>query len=280
MNRLSLKIGMDFFEIEKRENVVWVWLNNPKRYNMMNINFWEQLPQILQDLNKDTSVKTIVLAGRGKSFSAGLDIDNFIEQFPWMQEAQSAEQNDRLLTLIEQMQAAVNTVAALDVPVLAAVHGHCIGGGLDLISACDIRLASENASFSLREAKVHIVADMGSLQRLPYIIGEGHTRELALSGKDIDAQTALSMGLVTHVYLNREELFAAAQTLAEELAKNSRLVMKGVKHVMNYGQNHSLQSSLDYVKTYNGGFLRSQEFLDMLKFLREKREKRKKVASL
>lgn len=267
----------NFFQIERQGNVAWLWLARPKKYNMMNPQFWLELPQQLQILSQDKDTKVIVIAGQGKNFSAGLDIDEFLQHYPWLLEQQTtAEQNEMFFTLVDQMQEAINGIQKIDVPVLAAIHGHCIGGGLDLISACDIRLAAKNASFSLREVKVHIVADMGSLQRLPAIIGEGNTRELAFTGKDISATEALSMGLVTHVYSTKEELFEQAQILSEQISKNNRLVMKGIKHILNYGQNHSLQSSLEYIKTYNSAFLLSHDFLQMAHILKERKQKRKK----
>lgn len=264
-----------FFQLEKHEAVAWLWLARPRKYNMMNPQFWTELPQQLQSLNQDKEIKVIVLAGQGKNFSAGLDIDEFLHHYPWLLEEQkSAEQNEMLFDLIEQMQNAINTIQKIDIPVIAATHGHCIGGGLDLISACDIRLATKEASFSLREVKVHIVADMGSLQRLPAIIGEGYTRELAFTGKDIKAKEALSIGLVTHVYSTKDELFEQAQNLAKQISQNNRLVMKGIKHTLNYGQNHSLQSSLDYIKTYNSSFLLSHDFLKMARALHERKQKK------
>lgn len=264
-----------FFDIQTDSQTAVVYLNRPEKRNMMSLPFWEELPQVMDSIASDSSIKTVIIAGHGRSFSAGLDIEDFIERFDWFSQAGNAQNVDRLLSLIQMMQSGINKVAQIPQPVIAAVHSHCIGGALDLISACDIRVAAKNALFSLREVKVDIVADMGSLQRLPAIIGEGHTRELAFTGKDIDAEQALAIGLVTHIYNDKEEMVQKALELAHQLNENSSLVMKGIKHIMNYGQNHSLDSSLSYVRTYNAGFLQSQEFLSLLESVKQRMLKKK-----
>lgn len=272
---------MEFFELEKSNSIATVWFNRPQKYNMMNLDFWQQLPQVLQNLQQDNSLKVVIFGGRGKHFSAGLDLADFQENFSWLGDERKntgqAEQNQKLRHLITNMQNAINAIEEMSIPTIAAVQGYCIGGGLDFICACDIRLASADALFSLREAKVHIVADMGSLQRLPAIIGEGNTRELALTARDLKAEEALRMGLLTSVCENKDALYQQARESAEQLAQNSSLVMQGIKEVMNYGRNHGLKSSLDYVIAYNSAFLQSQPFTQSLQFLQKRKEEKAKA---
>jgi enoyl-CoA hydratase len=157
------------------------------------------------------------------------------------------------------------------VPVIAAVHGLCIGGGLDLISACDIRLASADARISLRETKIAIVADLGSLQRLPAIIGQGHTRELAFTGKDVTAARAKEMGLINEIHADRAALHEAAQAMAAEIAANPPLTVRGVKQVLGHGEGKTVAEGLAYVAAWNAAFLASEDLGEALQAFAEKR---------
>jgi enoyl-CoA hydratase len=169
------------------------------------------------------------------------------------------------------MQASVTAIAELAVPVIAAIHGYCIGGGVDLVSACDVRLCDSLAKFSVRETKVAIVADLGSLQRLPKIIGAGHLAELAYTGKDIDAQRALDIGLVNAVYGNVDELLAGARSLALEIAENSPLAVQGTKAVLAANDGRSVDEGLEFVARWNTMYLQSNDLREAMMAFMEKR---------
>ena len=172
---------------------------------------------------------------------------------------------------ILRLQASVTSVADCPLPVIAAIHGYCIGGGVDLIAACDIRLASADAVFSVREAKVAIVADLGSLQRLPQIIGKGHVAELAYTGKDITAERALAIGLVNQVSADADAVLADARQLAAEIAANSPLAVQGTKAVLAAGEGRSVAEGLDYVAAWNAGSLASDDLTEAMAAFMEKR---------
>jgi enoyl-CoA hydratase len=165
---------------------------------------------------------------------------------------------------IRRMQASLDAVAECRKPVAAAVAGWCIGGGLDLIATCDVRYASAEARFSVREVKVAIVADMGVLQRLPGIIGDGHFRELALTGKDITAERAERIGLVNEVLADPEAAFAAALAFAEEVAANPPLVVQGIKQVLDADRSARVAAGLKYVAAWNSAFLHSQDLAEAI----------------
>ena len=156
-------------------------------------------------------------------------------------------------------------------PVIAAVHGYCIGGGVDLIAACDIRLASADAVFSVREAKMAIVADLGSLQRLPAIISAGHLAELAFTGKDISAERAKEIGLVNDVAADAEGVHKAAHALAAEIAANSPIAVQGTKAVLAANEGRTVAEGLDYVATWNAGMLASDDLTEAVTAFMEKR---------
>jgi len=169
------------------------------------------------------------------------------------------------------MQASVTSIADLAVPVIAAIHGYCIGGGVDLVSACDVRLCDNLAKFSVRETKVAIVADLGSLQRLPKIIGAGHLAEMAYTGKDIDAPRALAIGLVNAVYGNSDEVLAGARALALEIAQNSPLAVQGTKAVLAANDGRSVDEGLEFVARWNTMYLQSNDLREAMMAFMEKR---------
>lgn len=154
---------------------------------------------------------------------------------------------------------------------IAAVHGWCIGGGVDLISAADIRYASADAKFSVREVKVAMVADLGTLARLPAIIGDGHVRELALTGKNIDAARAEKIGLVNDVFESPEATLAAAHATAQEIAQNPPLVVHGIKNVLDHSRSAGVHDSLRYVAAWNSAFLQSLDLREAVSAVFEKR---------
>lgn len=255
-----MKTKYEFFEIEIEEHIAIVYLNKPEKRNAMDWSFWRDLPEIVDEINKDENIRAFVIAARGKSFSTGLDVINFTTQVEEFLIPNHGDTRRKFLSHILLMQKAINCIYDSNKPSIAVVQKHCIGGALDLISACDIRYCTEDASFSLREVKVAIVADMGSINRLPAIIGQGYTRELALTGKDIDSKDAIRMNLVNGVYPTLEEALKKAKDTAHEIAVSSTLVVEGIKEVMRYSEGKPLEAGLNYVCLWNSSFLASNDF--------------------
>ncbi|MCS6983811.1 MAG: enoyl-CoA hydratase-related protein [Leptospiraceae bacterium] len=253
-----------FFALEREDGLLWVWLNRPEKRNFLNLSFWEELPLLVEEIALDKCVKVVCLAAKGSSFSMGLDISEFALKFSELFFGESAAHRQQILELIEKLQKGIKSLLGLEKPVLACVHRHCIGGGLDLIAACDIRLCSRDAIFSLKESELHIVADMGSLQLLPYIIGEARTRELAFTGRDISSEEALQMGLVNRVFEDKESMWQEARKLGLEMAKKDPLVLKGIKAVLNERRNYVVNSSLRHVALWNSAFLQNESFLALI----------------
>lgn len=250
-----------FFEVEKHEKqqTAVLYLNRPEKLNAMNWPFWRDLPLVVEDLEKDSDIRVVVIAGRGKSFSVGIDAFEFFVNNQDTLAGATPEFREKLYDLIVQMQQGFNRMADGNNIYIGAVHRHCIGGALDLISACDLRLASRDALFSVRETKIAIVADMGSLNRLPRIIGQGHTRMLALTGRDFTAETARHMGLVSELYENQEKLMKGALDLAAEIAGNADNAVRGTKKILNYMERHGVEDGLKYVATWNAAFFNTGE---------------------
>ena len=266
----------DVLAIEVNGHVATLWLDRPDKRNAMGPAFWSDLPRAMAAIGSDPDVRAVVVAARGPHFSVGLDLTAMPgligpsgpdDGAPPSMAARARSARAGILSL----QAAVTSVADCPVPVIAAVHGYCIGGGVDLIAACDIRLASADAQFSVREAKVAIVADLGSLQRLPAIIGQGHVAELAYTGKDIGASRAEAIGLVNQVCPDPDGVLEAARSLAGEIADNSPLAVQGTKAVLRASADRSVAEGLEYVATWNAGFLASDDLAEAMRAFAEKR---------
>lgn len=262
-----------FFEVERHAETrtATVWLNRPEKKNLLDWRFWTQFPALVEELDTDEAVRAVVVAGKGGHLSAGLDFKAFFEHFGPHFQDKTALGRKKLLAQVKFMQSGFDGIANGDTPWIAAVDGACIGAGLDLIAACDIRLASESAFVSLRETKVGIVADLGSLQRLPHIIGEGNTRLLAFTGRDFSAVQGQQMGLFNDILPDAPAVLAAAQQLAAEIAANSRDVVAGTKRMLNYGRGRTVQEGLDAVAVWNAAFLDHPDLHEAVAAFFEKR---------
>ena len=254
-------------------HVAVVTLTPTGKANRMGPEFWHQMPGLFEMLDADPAVRAVVLRGGGDHFSYGLDLVGMAQELaPFIAADARAAERTRLLHTIRSMQQAITAVAKCRKPVVAAVHGWCIGGALDLITACDIRLCSKEAKFSVREVKVAMVADVGTLARLPQIVGQGVARELAFTGDDVEAARAQRLGLVSEVYETPAQLFDAAKALATRIAKNPPLVVQGIKEVMNASSEKRAAESLETVALWNSAFFPSEDLQEAIGAFVEKRE--------
>ena len=259
-------------EVSIAGHVAQVTLTGPGRGNAMGPDFWSETPDVFAQLDANPQVRAIVLTGSGKHFTYGLDLQAMGGALgPVLAPGAMAKERTDFHDLVLAMQRASNAVANCRKPVVAAVSGWCIGGGVDLITAADIRYASADAKFSVREVRVGMVADMGTLSRLPGIVSEGHMRELALTGKDIDAARAEKIGLVNDVYEDQEAMLAAAHATAREIAGNPPLVVHGIKSVLNHTRQADIEASLRYVAVWNAAFLPSKDLGEAMSAVFEKR---------
>ncbi len=256
------------FKIEKREHIAWITLSRPEKRNTMDYAFFEGLTGIFGELASDKDTRVIVIKAEGKSFTAGLDLVSMGS----MLKGEGVGFREELRAEILTFQESLNCIERCPKPVIAAVHGHCIGGGIDLLCVCDIRLASRDAVFSVRETRVAIVADLGTLQRLPTIVGQGWARELALTGRDFTAEEALRMGFITRLLENREEMLAEAARLAEEIAELPPMTVQGVKDVINHSRDNGIYPGLSYVAQKNAAILPSKDLMEAFMAFMEKRK--------
>jgi enoyl-CoA hydratase len=251
-----------------------LWLDRPEKLNALGPAFWSDLPRAMAAIASDPEIRAVVIAARGPHFSVGLDLvamSGLVGPSDGSTPVSMAARARSARAAIQRMQASVTAVADCAVPTIAAIHGYCIGGGMDVAAACDIRLASADATFSVRETKVAIVADLGSLQRLPPIIGKGNLAELAFTGKDISAARAESIGLVNQVSADADAVLKDGLAMAAEIAANSPLAVQGTKAVLAVGEGRSVAEGLEYVAAWNAGFLASDDLAEAMAAFMEKR---------
>jgi enoyl-CoA hydratase/carnithine racemase len=256
------------FKIEKEGHVAWLILNRPEKRNTMTWEFFTELAAHCKALDGDPEVRAVILRGEGKMFTAGLDL---VAASSLIGDG-SAAFREWLRKKIFELQDGISAVEKCRKPVIAAVHGHCIGGGVDLLSACDIRLATRDAIFSIRETHLGIVADLGTLQRLPRLIGHGRAAELALTGRDFTAEEALGMGFVTRLCESRDVLLAEAKALADLIAGLPPLTVQGVKDTLIQGRDNGVYPGLDYVAQKNAALIPNEDMMEAVTAFLEKRQ--------
>jgi enoyl-CoA hydratase len=270
-----MPFSSDVFSIERDGHVATLWLDRPEARNAMGPPFWEDLPRAMEELGDDPGVRAVVLAAKGPHFSVGLDLKTMggtVSGSGGGADRSEAVRNQRLYRDVKRLQASISSVADCPKPVVAAVHGYCIGGAIDLITAADIRLASADSVFSVRETRIAIVADVGTLQRLPKVLTAGHVAELVYTGKDIGAERARDIGLVNDVHADHDAVVAAAREMAAEIAANSPLAVQGSKAVLRAGEGLTVEQALDHVALWNTAFLRSDDLTEAMVAFMEKRD--------
>ncbi len=260
------------FRTEKKNGVFWIVMNNPQKRNAMGKDFWIELPQVFKEADRDKETHAVVLAAEGKVFSAGLDLMGMAMEVPELMSGEAGGRTkQKFLDTIRRFQDATSAPETCRKPVIAAIHGYCVGGGLDLIAACDIRLAAQDAKFNLKEAAVAMVADLGSLQRIAKIIGEGLVREMAFTASDIEAERACRMHLVNEIFDDREALWEAAQEMGERIAGNSPAAIEITKEVLNWGRGRTIEEGLEYVGIKQIGLLPNPDLFEAIAAFGERR---------
>ncbi len=246
----------DFFRIETQDHVAWLTLDAPDKLNAMGEAFWGGMADTVEQITADPDVRVLVVRGAGRAFSSGLDLMAMWPTLPIQPgDETSGAKKAELHRLIRRWQGAISSVERCRVPVIAAIHGPCIGAGMDLATACDIRRCSAEAIFGVRETQLGIVADVGTLQRLPSIVGPGVTRELVYTGRDFGAAEALRIGLVDKVLPDAEALQTDVAELASVIASRPPLAVQGAKAVLVEQERYRIDQSLEYVATWNAAHL-------------------------
>tara|TARA_B100001029_G_C15061313_1_gene458725 strand:- start:2707 stop:3567 length:861 start_codon:yes stop_codon:yes gene_type:complete len=263
------------FELTKDGHIANLILNRPDEFNTMIRKFWVELPEVLREINRDSEIRVVIISSTGKHFCAGMDLaafSNGVENIPEDKKPDHARVGEALYRSAKELQGYISTLEEIRVPVIAAVQGACVGGALDLITACDIRLASQDAFFCIQEINIGMAADVGTLQRLPRIIPDSKMRELAYTGRRMLSNEAKESGLVSDVYKTQKEMLEAANEMASEIASKSPVAIYGLKAVMNYSRDHSIKDSLDFNALWSGAMLSGKDMKEAMTANIEKRD--------
>lgn len=263
------------FNLEIEDNIANIILSRPEQLNSMSRKFWVELPEILEEVNRNSEIRVLIISSTGKHFCAGMDLsafDNGVANIPKEKRPDNARIGEALYRSAKELQEYISKLEKIRVPVIAAIHGGCIGGAVDLVTACDIRLATTDAFFCIQEINIGMAADVGTLQRLPRIIPDSKMRELAYTGRRMLADEAKESGLVSDVYNSQEEMVNAAKEMANEIAKKSPIAIYGLKALMNYSRDHTISDSLDFNALWSGAMLSQRDMEEAIKAFVEKRE--------
>ncbi len=245
--------------------VAVISLNRPDKANAMNWAMWQDTRAAMQWADRTPEVRAVVLRAEGPHFTAGIDLGMMMGLQGQIQDNCEARLREKLRALILELQDTLTSLERCRKPVLAAVHGACLGGGIDLICCADMRYCSAEAEFAIKEIDIGMVADVGTLQRLPKLVGnQGLVRELAYTGRKVDAAEALSIGLVNRVFAGRAELDAGVLAIAQQIATKSPLAVRGSKQALNYARDHSVADGLEQIASWNAAMLISEDLMTAL----------------
>ncbi|MDP6830770.1 MAG: crotonase/enoyl-CoA hydratase family protein [Alphaproteobacteria bacterium] len=253
------------------DGIAHVQLTRGAEFNTMNKAFWPEMVAVFGEVDNDPTARVVVFSAQGKHFTSGLDLNDFGPGLMGT-DSEPARKAEALRRTVLHMQETMSVVDRCRLPVLMAVQGACIGGGIDLISSADMRYCTEDAFFCIQETNIGMTADVGTLQRLPHIIPHGIVRELTYTGRRMMAAEARDCGLVNQVFADQEALLAGVMDIAAEIAAKSPIATVGNKEMLNYARDHSIQDGLNYIATWNAAMLSRADLGEAFMAKQEKRE--------
>lgn len=260
------------FDVSIRDHIAHIVLKRPEKRNSMIPEFWDELPAIIADLDDFAKARVIVISSTGPHFTSGMDVSSFGDGHLDADDEQARMQHGaRFYNNLRRLQKSFSCLEECRLPVLAAIQGGCIGGGVDLATACDMRYASEDAFFTIFETNIGMTADVGTFPRIAKLIPEGVARELAFTGRRMPAAEAQAVGLVNRVYPTQEAMLEGVMGIAAEIASKAPLATYGNKRMMNYARDHSTADGLDYIAIWNASMLQVGEIREAMAANREKR---------
>jgi enoyl-CoA hydratase len=281
MNKLEVSdqkhYQSNYFDIEFLGHVAHIKLNRPEKRNAMNWDFWRDLPRIVGDIDTHARARCIVLSSTGPVFSAGLDLSLFGQDV--FASSKTAKMNEKelqtpqnFMSFLSFLQDSISSLQKARIPVICAIQGGCIGGGVDLICSADIRLATNDAFFSIRETKIGMVADVGTFPRIVKLLPEGIVKELAFTGRNFSAQEAKEYGFVNKLYESHDSLIEGALEIAYEIASNSPAAVYGCKRVIDFSRDHTIDEGLEWINMWNASMLSQSELMEGFQSYKSKKE--------
>ena len=252
------------FSVEISAQIAHIVMSRPEKRNSMVASFWDELPRIISDIDENSRARVIVLSSTGPHFTAGIDTSAFTADGDLLQidsedPSEQRQRGAKFYDTVNRLQQTFSCLEQCRLPVLAAIQGGCIGGGVDLVTACDMRYATADAFLTIFETNIGMTADVGTFPRLVKLIPEGIVRELAYTGRRMPAAEAHSAGLVNQVFPDQETMLAAVMEIATEIASKAPLAVYGCKRIINYSRDHSTSDSLDYIGIWNASMFQLDE---------------------
>jgi enoyl-CoA hydratase len=263
----SMSAELPVFEtvtVSVADHIATVRLNRPDKMNAMNLAMWHDIRRAFQYIDALPEARVAVLEGEGRAFTSGIDLQMMMGLGGQIQNDCDGRSRESLRRVILDLQDALTSLERCRKPVLAAVHGACVGGGIDLITCADMRYCSADAWFSIKEIDIGMTADVGTLQRLPKLIGEGMARELAYTARKLDAAEAREIRLVNRVFESPEALRAGVRAIAADIAAKAPLAIRGVKEMITYARDHTVADGLNYNATWNAAMLMSADLQEAM----------------
>ena len=281
MNKLEVSdqkhYQSNYFDIEFLGHVAHIKLNRPEKRNAMNWDFWRDLPRIVGDIDTHARARCIVLSSTGPVFSAGLDLSLFGQDV--FASSKTAKMNEKelqtpqnFMSFLSFLQDSISSLQKARIPVICAIQGGCIGGGVDLICSSDIRLATNDAFFSIRETKIGMVADVGTFPRIVKLLPEGIVKELAFTGRNFSAQEAKEYGFLNKLYESHDSLIEGALEIANEIASNSPAAVYGCKRVIDFSRDHTIDEGLEWINMWNASMLSQSELMEGFQSYKSRKE--------
>ncbi|WP_037492592.1 crotonase/enoyl-CoA hydratase family protein [Sneathiella glossodoripedis] len=261
------------FNFSIDDHIAHIQLNRPDKFNSMVLEFWQEMVDVFSQIEEEPTVRVVVISSTGKHFTAGLDLSAFSGLAAEMQgDVEAGRLREQMKNNVLELQESFTVIEKCRVPVLVAIQGGCIGGGVDLISAADMRYCSKDAFFCIQEINIGMTADVGTLQRLPHLIPSGLVRELAYTGRRMFADEARNAGLVNTVYDTAEEMLKAVMEIAAQIVAKSPLAVLGTKEMLNYTRDHSVDDALRYMAVWQSGMFFSDDLFEAAAANMEKRD--------
>ena len=270
MNLTELE-GLETLNVSIEDKIAHIQLCRPKQFNTMNAAFWRELPRVIKAIDREAAARVIVISSTGKHFTAGMDLQVFAK----MGESaggEPARYGESFRRLVLELQAAFNALENARMPVLVAIQGGCIGGGVDMVCAADSRYCTADAFFTIKETALAMTADLGTLQRLPHLMPQGLVRELAYTSRKFTATEALNSGFVNQVFDTQQEMLIEVMAIAQQIARQSPMAVAGSKEMFNYSRDHGVVESLRYMATWQAGMFSQSDVQQAMKAQMESRD--------
>lgn len=264
----------EHFRVALSDKVAQVAINRPQKANALHLAAWEELKAVMEDLGRRPEVRAIVLQGEGKIFCAGIDLELLMSVQHFEAAPTPADRREGLYAMVIKLQDCVSAIERCPKPVIAAIHNGCIGGGVDIIAACDLRFCSDDAYFTIKEIDMGMVADLGTLQRLPKFVRPAVVAEMAYTGRTVKAREAKEIGLVNDTFETREKMLAAVNEVATQIAAKSPLSIRGTKKILHHALNNPVAEGLEFIARHNAENLLSDDLKETFRALKEKRKPR------